>query len=138
MFTFRRGKKYSIISVIAALIANLSFYSVVGFFILFPIFLLSWVFLLIFLGITGYQIVTYLDTAQWNSVSVIDALVRINVEWAKRPTSWRGVHEIMSFVPAGLISFFLALPIFYFEKAIEKLAEWGPFKFEEAKDRADD
>ncbi|MCB9557346.1 MAG: hypothetical protein H6707_14665 [Deltaproteobacteria bacterium] len=51
----------------------------------------------------GWQIVDYLRQGSWTSLSVIDALRKLNSGWAQNPTDWKGLHVLMDWVPMSLV-----------------------------------
>ena len=66
------------------------------------------VLILIFGGIAvfGWQIYEYLRFSIWPAVSIISALVWMDIAWAVYPTDWIGLHNIL-----GKISLALALEV---------------------------
>lgn len=56
---------------------------------------------LVFLGVLGWQVLHYLREGVWFPVSVIDGLEHVGFEWALNPTSWIGLHNVLSIVNLG-------------------------------------
>jgi hypothetical protein len=50
------------------------------------------------------QIIYYLRFGDWQSVSVLDLLVSLGLEWEKSPASWMGVFRILDWIPLSLFS----------------------------------
>jgi hypothetical protein len=53
-------------------------------------------------GIIGWQIYSYLRLGEWQSLSIITALLWLNVDWARLPSDWAGVHKILDAIPLSL------------------------------------
>jgi len=54
------------------------------------------------LFIIGKQIYFYLKDGVWNSVSIIDGLVELNMKWAINPQDWVGVWSILDLLPLSV------------------------------------
>jgi len=54
------------------------------------------------LGIWGWQILRYLKVGEWPSLSVIDVMRSLKIEWAYAPDAWIGVHKILNECPLAL------------------------------------
>ena len=54
------------------------------------------------LFIIGMQIFFYLKEGAWNSVSIIDGLVELNLKWAINPQDWLGLWNILDFLPLSV------------------------------------
>ena len=50
------------------------------------------------------QIIHYLRFGDWLSISALDLLVFLELEWAKTPASWAGVFRILEWLPLSLFS----------------------------------
>lgn len=50
------------------------------------------------------QIIHYLRFGDWLSISALDLLVFLGLEWAKTPASWAGVFRILEWLPLSLFS----------------------------------
>ncbi len=61
------------------------------------------------IGIVGWQIYSYLKLGEWPSLSVISVLSWCNIEWARSPSDWVGVHRILNEFPLSLASFFAGI-----------------------------
>ncbi len=59
-------------------------------------------FILVPIGIVGWQIYEYLRHDIWNSLSVVSALQWGGVKWANAPTDWVGLHRILDWMPLSL------------------------------------
>ena len=60
------------------------------------------VFLGIFLsgiGIILWQILYYLKTGEWFSMSVVFLLQKIGFEWTSNPTDWIGIYNLLDRIP---------------------------------------
>ena len=57
--------------------------------------------LLVGLGVLGWQVYHWLDTAMWTSRSVLDLLGWANVqsEWVQNPTRWIGLWRLFDWLP---------------------------------------
>jgi hypothetical protein len=53
----------------------------------------------------GWQAYGYLRYNFWMPVSVITALEWMNFGWAKNPTDWVGLYNILVKIPLSLITF---------------------------------
>lgn len=53
----------------------------------------------------GYQAFTFAKSGTWPPVSVSDALAWMGSTWAAYPTSWYGIHKVLSYMNAGLFVF---------------------------------
>lgn len=56
--------------------------------------------------IVAVQVIGYLDTAHWESFSVVDGLVELGNEWAVYPDRAFGLWEILHATPASGACFF--------------------------------
>ena len=56
-------------------------------------------------GILVWQIYSYLRFGEWPSLSVITALLWLNVDWARSPRDWAGVHKALEAIPLSLTAF---------------------------------
>ncbi len=56
-------------------------------------------------GMLGWQIYSYLRLGEWPSLSIITALLWLNVDWARSPNDWAGVHKILDAIPLSLTAF---------------------------------
>ena len=61
------------------------------------------------IGIVGWQIYSYLKFSEWHSLSVISALRWCDIEWARSPSNWVGVHKILNEFPLSLASFVIGM-----------------------------
>jgi hypothetical protein len=59
-------------------------------------------YILLPVGLVGWQIYHYLRHDIWNSVSVVSALQWSGVKWAIAPTDWLGLHRILEWMPLSL------------------------------------
>ncbi len=68
-------------------------------------------------GIIVWQIFTYLRSAVWVKVSLIDGLKWLGNQWSISlvPTNWFGLYEILNFIslPLGLIGIGIVLLILF-------------------------
>ena len=53
-------------------------------------------------GIVGWQIYSYLRLGAWQPLSIITALTWLNVDWARSPHDWVGVHKVLTGIPLSL------------------------------------
>lgn len=58
------------------------------------------------IGILGWQIYGYLRQGEWPALSVIAALQWLNIEWARSPRDWLGLHNLLDAMPLSLVVFF--------------------------------
>ena len=56
-------------------------------------------------GIVGWQVYAYLKLGAWQALSVVTALVWLNVDWARSPHDWVGVHKLLDGMPLSLTAF---------------------------------
>jgi len=63
------------------------------------------------IGIFGWQIYMYLMDGEWTSLSVINALRWLDIEWAFSPTRWLGVHKMLIVIPLAAAPFLAALGV---------------------------
>ncbi len=56
-------------------------------------------------GILVWQIYSYLRLGEWPSLSIITALHWLNVDWARSPHDWAGVHKVLDAMPLSLTAF---------------------------------
>lgn len=61
------------------------------------------------IGIMGWQIYAYLKFGEWPSLSVITILSWCNIEWARSPSDWVGVHKTLNAFPLSLASFVIGI-----------------------------
>ena len=61
--------------------------------------------------ILGYQCFLYLRTGVWESLSIIDFMIKFNYSWAINPTSWMGLHNILDYINISIPLFFI---LFFF------------------------
>jgi len=64
--------------------------------------LLGFFALLLALLAIGAQIVFFLKTSSWLPVSIVKALAIYGVAWAKNPTDWLGLYDVLAAVPVSL------------------------------------
>ncbi len=66
--------------------------------------------LLTMLGTLGYQLVTYLKHGQWLSISVtyVCGSPPLEWDWCNFPKDWLGVHNVLSWINAGVFAFLFA------------------------------
>ncbi|ABM02104.1 hypothetical protein Ping_0237 [Psychromonas ingrahamii 37] len=61
-----------------------------------------------------FQTYTYLKSGVWLPLSVIDGFSTIGFEWAKNPTDWIGLWELVDQVPLSVGLFLIGLYVFQF------------------------
>jgi hypothetical protein len=64
--------------------------------------------LLVYLGSAGYffwtfgaQVLGWLNTAVWETHSIVDVLHAQGSTWAMYPEEWVGLHKVLDFIHAG-------------------------------------
>jgi len=72
--------------------------------IFFTLSILSAIFFLSSLLIGVGQIIYYLRLGDWLSISALDLLIFLGLEWAKSPASWAGLFRIFEWLPLWLFS----------------------------------
>lgn len=60
-------------------------------------------------GLVGFQIYTYLRTAFWEPMSLIDGLAYLGLGWAKDPKDWSGAWEMADKVPLSAVFILLGI-----------------------------
>jgi hypothetical protein len=65
----------------------------------------------------SYQILKYLKTGFWPSLSIIDIMKYFEINWATSPNDWFGLWQILNFLNFSILifffSFFILLGIYY-------------------------
>jgi hypothetical protein len=61
------------------------------------------------IGILGWQVYTYLKLGIWQSLSVITALLWLNIDWARSPHDWLGVYKVLDGMPLSLAAFLIGV-----------------------------
>ena len=56
-------------------------------------------------GILGWQIYGYLRYGTWPALSVIGVLQWLNLDWARSPRDWTGLHEFLDALPVSVVAF---------------------------------
>ena len=54
------------------------------------------------LGVVGWQVYEYLRYNTWNSLSVINAMQWMKIQWALNPADWIGLYNILCMIPLSL------------------------------------
>src|SRR5437016_2170004 len=67
--------------------------------LLLPIFFIG---VLTAVGIVGWQLYSYLRSGAWPSLSIMSVLLWLDVDWARAPSDWVGVHKLLSQLPLSL------------------------------------
>lgn len=49
-----------------------------------------------------YQVYTYLKNGFWVSISALDFLKYVNLQWASNPIDWKGLADVLDVVPMSL------------------------------------
>lgn len=57
------------------------------------------------LACLGYQVFLFAQYGFWVEISAADVMVWLGSEWALHPTSWYGIHRVLSYINAGLFVF---------------------------------
>ena len=57
------------------------------------------------LACLGYQAFLFARHGLWIEVSAADVMTWLGSEWARHPTSWYGIHRVLSYINAGLFVF---------------------------------
>ena len=59
--------------------------------------------------IPAYQVYNYLKAGYWQSISIIDALKSVDIQWAVYPQDWVGLWSVLDFVPLSIFILFLGI-----------------------------
>ena len=57
------------------------------------------------IGILGWQVLDWLKTGDWHALTLMSTLASIGVEWAARPQSWIGIHNLLKEIPLTVAAF---------------------------------
>jgi hypothetical protein len=99
-----------------------------------PLGYLVWVLLLGFLaavGILGWQGYSYLRLGKWPALSTIVVLQWLQVDWARSPRDWTGLHALLDAIPMSVAAFVggivpIGLWLWWDERSNGKQAtDWG-------------
>lgn len=60
-------------------------------------------------GVIGWQALSWLQTGQWQSPTLITALASSGVQWASHPNSWIGIHGLLKHVPLSVAVFWTGM-----------------------------
>lgn len=74
-------------------------------------------FLLLSVGIVGWQIFSYLRFDMWHSISLITTMQWLQNTWALSPVSWFGLFKVLDFIPLSLAS--LVFGVYFIFLSIE-------------------
>jgi hypothetical protein len=75
----------------------------------------------LFPSLTLYQVYVYLKNGYWLSISVLDFLIFIKIEWAINPVEWAGIAHIFNILPLSITpALFVVFIALIFLKIIEK------------------
>ncbi|TAK40451.1 MAG: hypothetical protein EPO27_20945 [Betaproteobacteria bacterium] len=95
---------------------------------------LVWVLLLGFLvaaAILGWQVYSYLRFGRWPALSTIVLLQWLQIDWARSPRDWTGLHELLDAIPMSVVAFVggivpIGLWLWWDERSNGKQAtDWG-------------
>lgn len=73
---------------------------------------LAGIFILGAAGSIGWQIYTYLKFDEWHSISLITAMLWLEIKWASSPIGWIGLYKILDYIPLSLASLFTGFLFF--------------------------
>ncbi|HUU72107.1 MAG TPA: hypothetical protein VMW70_05755 [Burkholderiales bacterium] len=65
--------------------------------------------LLAALGVVGWQALNWMKTDEWQTLTVLAGLSSVGVEWATRPDSWLGIHNLLKHVPLSVAVFWTGM-----------------------------
>ena len=57
------------------------------------------------IGIIGWQGYSYLRFGQWPALSIVAVLQWLQIDWARSPRDWMGLHELLDAIPLSLAAF---------------------------------
>jgi len=61
------------------------------------------------LGVIGWQALRWLQTGEWQSLTLLTGLTSCGVQWASHPDSWIGIHNLLKHVPLSAAVFWAGM-----------------------------